>query len=55
MQLLALRSDAEETPLQGKLNHVAELIAKCGSAAGILLFSALMIRFFVQLKTMPGR
>ena len=49
--LLALRGDTENTPLQLKLNDLAELIAKLGSLAGLLLFSALMIRFFVQLGT----
>ena len=34
-----------------KLNDLAELIAKLGSAAGLILFIALMIRFFVQLGT----
>ena len=34
-----------------KLNNLAELIAKLGSAAGLLLFVALLIRFFVQLGT----
>lgn len=47
----ALRGDSENTPLQLKLNYLAELIAKLGSAAGLILFSALMIRFFVQLGT----
>ncbi|KAF8071684.1 calcium-transporting ATPase [Lyophyllum atratum] len=47
--MMALRGDAENTPLQLKLNALAELIAKIGSAAGLILFSALMIRFFVQL------
>ena len=37
--------------MQLKLNNLAELIAKLGSAAGLLLFAALMIRFFVQLGT----
>lgn len=45
----ALRGDTENTPLQLKLNDLAELIAKLGSAAGLILFIALMIRFFVQL------
>ncbi|KAF9811644.1 hypothetical protein IEO21_06493 [Rhodonia placenta] len=49
--MMALRGDTENTPLQLKLNDLAELIAKVGSAAGILLFTALMIRFFVQLGT----
>jgi P-type Ca2+ transporter type 2C len=33
------------------LNNLAELIAKLGSLAGLLLFIALLIRFFVQLGT----
>ena len=48
---VALRGDSENTPLQLKLNDLAELIAKLGSAAGLILFIALMIRFFVQLGT----
>jgi P-type Ca2+ transporter type 2C len=47
--LSALRGDTENTPLQLKLNRLAELIAQIGSAAGLLLFVALLIRFFVQL------
>jgi len=35
--------------LQEKLNDLAELIAKIGSAAGVILSIALMIHFFVQL------
>ena len=44
------------TPPQVKLNHLAELIAKIGSAAGLALFVALMIKFFIQLgKGVPHR
>lgn len=50
-----MRGDADETPLQIKLNYLAELIAKLGGASGLLLFIVLMIRFFVQLKTNPDR
>ncbi|KAJ7475762.1 calcium-transporting ATPase [Mycena latifolia] len=49
--MMALRGDADNTPLQVKLNALAELIAKLGSAAGLILFTALLIRFFVQLGT----
>ncbi|TDL19883.1 calcium-translocating P-type ATPase [Rickenella mellea] len=49
--MMALRGDTDNTPLQIKLNHLAELIAKLGSAAGLILFSCLLIRFFVQLGT----
>lgn len=47
--MMSLREEPENTPLQKKLNHLAEMIAKFGSAAGILMFIALMIRFFVRL------
>ncbi|MBW0497407.1 hypothetical protein O181_037122 [Austropuccinia psidii MF-1] len=53
--MMSLRTDSDETPLQLKLNSLAELIAKLGATAGLLLFVALMIRFFVQLKTQPDR
>ncbi|KAG2036848.1 hypothetical protein BDR03DRAFT_1052346 [Suillus americanus] len=49
--MMALRTETEHTPLQLKLNVLAELIAKIGSLAGIFLFSTLMIRFIVQLAT----
>ncbi|KAG6888833.1 hypothetical protein C0995_005708 [Termitomyces sp. Mi166 len=47
--MIALQADPETTPLQLKLNALAELIAKIGSIAGFILFAALLIRFFVQL------
>lgn len=51
-----LRGDTDNTPLQLKLNNLAELIAKLGGAAGLLLFVALLIRFFVQLgRGTPAR
>ena len=51
----ALTGDTESTPLQLKLNDLAELIAKIGGTCGLVLFAALMIKFFVQLKTNPDR
>ncbi len=51
--MMSLRTDSEGTPLQAKLNRLADLIAKLGGAAGILLFVALFIRFLVQLRTKP--
>lgn len=53
--MISLQGDTESTPLQMKLNSLAELIAKLGATAGLILFAALMIRFFVQLKTEPDR
>ena len=51
----ALTGDTENTPLQLKLNDLAELIAKIGGTCGLVLFASLMIKFFVQLKTNPDR
>lgn len=51
----ALRKPTAATPLQEKLNDLAELIAKVGGACGLILFGSLMIKFFVQLKTKPSR
>ncbi|KAJ6501168.1 Ca-transporting ATPase, partial [Mycena vitilis] len=47
--VLGLRGDADITPLQIKLNALAELIAKLGIAAGLALFITLFIRFCAQL------
>ncbi|KAF7374851.1 Calcium-transporting ATPase [Mycena sanguinolenta] len=47
--MMALRKPTDDTPLQTKLNDLAKSIAKLGSAAGLILFTALLIRFFVQL------
>lgn len=43
------------TPLQSKLNNLAEIIAKLGSLAGLILFVALFIRFLAQLSTNADR
>lgn len=48
--MMALRSEPESTPLQEKLNALAELIAKLGSAAGLLMLIVLLIRYFVTWK-----
>lgn len=47
--LMSLREDPEVTPLQSKLNTLAEYIAKLGAAAGLLLFVVLFIQFLVRL------
>lgn len=48
--LLSLQTEPEETPLQEKLNVIAEAIAKIGSLAALLMFIVLFIRFLIQLK-----
>ncbi|KAL5526157.1 PMC1 [Sanghuangporus baumii] len=47
--MMALRTGNESTPLVTKLNYLAQLIAKLASLAGLILFIALLVRFFVQL------
>ncbi|KAI2636647.1 putative calcium P-type ATPase [Xylaria nigripes] len=49
--LMSLNEDPEITPLQSKLNVVAEYIAKLGGAAGLVLFIVLFIEFLVRLRT----
>ncbi|KAF3939434.1 hypothetical protein ABW19_dt0202249 [Dactylella cylindrospora] len=52
--MMALREDVEATPLQVKLNGLAEGIAKIGGAAALLLFVVLLIRFLADLKNFNG-
>ncbi|KAF9130253.1 plasma membrane calcium, partial [Mortierella sp. 14UC] len=49
--MMSLRTEIEDTPLQVKLNHLAERIAKLGSLAALLMLIVLMIRYFVSFKT----
>ena len=52
--LMSLRDDIDKTPLQVKLNILADWIAKLGLSAGALLFIATFIRFLVELHTIQG-
>ncbi|KAK5108410.1 hypothetical protein LTR62_008366 [Meristemomyces frigidus] len=47
--MLSLQEGTDATPLQSKLNDLAEYIAKLGSAAALLLFVVLLIKFLAQL------
>ena len=47
--MMALNEDPEITPLQSKLNIIAEYIAKLGGAVALLLFLVLFIIFLVKL------
>ncbi|TKA82913.1 hypothetical protein B0A55_01148 [Friedmanniomyces simplex] len=47
--MMSLQESNEATPLQTKLNGLAEYIAKIGSAAALLLFIVLLIKFLAQL------
>ncbi|KAK3936057.1 hypothetical protein QBC46DRAFT_357797 [Diplogelasinospora grovesii] len=47
--IMALHTEQEDTPLQKKLNSLADWIAKVGGGAALLLFIVLFIKFCVQL------
>lgn len=47
--MMSLNEDPEVTPLQSKLNVIAEYIAKLGGAVALLLFLVLFIIFCVRL------
>ncbi|KAF9583251.1 hypothetical protein BGW38_009920 [Lunasporangiospora selenospora] len=49
--MMSLRTEPEDTPLQVKLNLLAERIAKLGSLAALLMLIILIIRYFVGFKT----
>lgn len=52
--LLSLQDEGQTTPLQTKLNVLAEYIAKLGLAAGLLLFVVLFIKFLAHLSSFEG-
>ncbi|KAA8652034.1 hypothetical protein EYZ11_009409 [Aspergillus tanneri] len=52
--MMSLQDEGQTTPLQSKLNVLAEYIAKLGLAAGLLLFIVLFIKFLAQLKNIEG-
>jgi Ca2+-transporting ATPase len=48
--MMAMREDTpDETPLQIKLDHLAEAIAKLGMAAAVAMLFTLVVKYFVQL------
>lgn len=52
--MMSLQEEGETTPLQTKLNKLAEYIAKLGLASGLLLFIVLFIKFLARLKNIEG-
>jgi Ca2+-transporting ATPase len=46
---MALRTEQEDTPLQKKLNILADWVAKVGAGAALLLFIVLFVKFCTQL------
>ncbi|KAJ3525945.1 hypothetical protein NM208_g11418 [Fusarium decemcellulare] len=51
---MALRTEQEDTPLQKKLNVLADWIAKVGAGAALLLFIVLFIKFCAHLPKNNG-
>ncbi|KAK4032723.1 hypothetical protein C8A01DRAFT_20241 [Parachaetomium inaequale] len=49
--MMAMHTDQEDTPLQKKLNRLADMIAKFGGGAALLLFVVLLIKFLAQLPS----
>ncbi|KAI8835107.1 hypothetical protein BC829DRAFT_493644 [Chytridium lagenaria] len=45
--MMALRTEDEDTPLQVKLDGLAERIAKLGSAAAIIMFVVLLMKYLI--------
>jgi len=52
--LMSLVDEGQTTPLQSKLNVLAEYIAKLGLGAGLLLFLVLFIKFLAKLSSITG-
>lgn len=52
--MMGLRAETDPTPLQTKLNILAEQISKIGCAVALLLFITLFVRFLSQLKGNQG-
>lgn len=52
--MLSLQTKNEPTPLQVKLGKLADWIGGLGTAAAVLLFGILFIRFLVHLPQNPG-
>lgn len=52
--IMSFQDESQTTPLQTKLNVLAEWIAKLGLTAGLTLFVATFIRFLVKLNDIEG-
>ena len=52
--LMSLKDEGQTTPLQSKLNILADYIAKLGLGAGLLLFLVLFIKFLARLGSIEG-
>ncbi|ORY05891.1 calcium-translocating P-type ATPase [Basidiobolus meristosporus CBS 931.73] len=48
--MMSLRSESTETPLQLKLNNLAETIAKLGGAAAVVMLIVLLLQYLIPFK-----
>jgi Ca2+-transporting ATPase len=51
--MMSMHTEQDDTPLQRKLNVLADGIAKFGAGAGLLLFVVLLIKFLASLPNSP--
>ncbi|KAL2161063.1 hypothetical protein VTH06DRAFT_8776 [Thermothelomyces fergusii] len=52
--MMSMHADQEDTPLQKKLNVLADWIARFGGGAALLLFVVLFVKFLAQLPRNDG-
>jgi Ca2+-transporting ATPase len=52
--MMSLQDEGETTPLQVKLNVLADYIAKVGLTSGLTLFIVLFLKFLIHLKDIQG-
>ncbi|GLA32609.1 ATPase, Ca transporting, plasma membrane [Aspergillus niger] len=52
--MMSLQDEVETTPLQVKLNVLADYIAKVGLTSGLILFLVLFTKFLIRLKDIEG-
>lgn len=52
--MMALRTEAEDTPLQVKLDALAELIAKFGASAAIIMLLVLILKYVIIVSRTRG-
>jgi Ca2+-transporting ATPase len=52
--MMGLRTESEDTPLQVKLDGLAERIAKLGAALAIVMFVTLLLKYVITILTTTG-
>ncbi|KAI9338954.1 PMCA-type calcium-translocating P-type ATPase [Zopfochytrium polystomum] len=52
--MMALRTESEDTPLQVKLDALAERIAKAGVSVAIIMFATLLLKYVITVQKTNG-